>query len=68
MSLVDTKSIEKSSRLESVPVIQRLDETLVNRIAAGEVRNSIMSSTASTMVSANLQTNCSRSVCSADYS
>lgn len=40
MSLVDVKSAENSSRLEQVPVIQRLDETLVNRIAAGEVSNS----------------------------
>ncbi|CAE6486563.1 unnamed protein product [Rhizoctonia solani] len=37
MSLVDKKSAEKSLNLESVPVIKRLDETLVNRIAAGEI-------------------------------
>ncbi|KAJ1301984.1 hypothetical protein OPQ81_000819 [Rhizoctonia solani] len=37
MSLVNKKLTEKSSNPESVPVIQRLDEKLVNRIAAGEI-------------------------------
>ncbi|CAE6466175.1 unnamed protein product [Rhizoctonia solani] len=37
MSLVNKKSSEKTSDPESVPVIKRLDETLVNRIAAGEI-------------------------------
>ncbi|CAE6465013.1 unnamed protein product [Rhizoctonia solani] len=37
MSLVGRKSIGEPSNLESVPVIQRLDEKLVNRIAAGEI-------------------------------
>ncbi|CAE6461681.1 unnamed protein product [Rhizoctonia solani] len=37
MSLVGQKSLEKSSDPESVPTIRRLDETLVNRIAAGEI-------------------------------
>ncbi|KAF8601503.1 DNA mismatch repair protein MutL [Ceratobasidium sp. AG-I] len=37
MSLIDAKSAGNTSRLSLVPVIQRLDETLVNRIAAGEI-------------------------------
>ncbi|EUC60962.1 DNA mismatch repair protein Mlh1, partial [Rhizoctonia solani AG-3 Rhs1AP] len=37
MLLVGQKSLEKSSNPESVPTIRRLDETLVNRIAAGEI-------------------------------
>ncbi|KAH7345569.1 DNA mismatch repair protein MutL [Rhizoctonia solani] len=37
MSLVGKKSIGESPNPESVPVIQRLDEKLVNRIAAGEI-------------------------------
>lgn len=41
MSRVDVDSAAKASRLDLVPVIQRLDETLVNRIAAGEVSKSV---------------------------
>ncbi|KAG8697369.1 DNA mismatch repair protein [Ceratobasidium sp. 394] len=37
MSRVDSEYAEKATRNDSVPVIQRLDETLVNRIAAGEI-------------------------------
>ncbi|KAG8762754.1 DNA mismatch repair protein [Ceratobasidium sp. 423] len=37
MSLMDKRSVGISLNLESVPVIKRLDETLVNRIAAGEI-------------------------------
>ncbi|KAG8710768.1 DNA mismatch repair protein, partial [Ceratobasidium sp. 395] len=37
MSRVDRDYVEKTTRGDSIPVIQRLDETLVNRIAAGEI-------------------------------
>ncbi|QRV82138.1 DNA mismatch repair protein Mlh1 [Ceratobasidium sp. AG-Ba] len=37
MSRVDKEYAEKTTRQDDVPVIQRLDETLVNRIAAGEI-------------------------------
>ncbi|CEL63269.1 DNA mismatch repair protein Mlh1 OS=Mus musculus GN=Mlh1 PE=2 SV=2 [Rhizoctonia solani AG-1 IB] len=37
MSLVSKTLVENTSNTESVPVIKRLDETLVNRIAAGEI-------------------------------
>ncbi|KAG9092124.1 DNA mismatch repair protein [Ceratobasidium sp. 370] len=37
MSRVNSEYAEKTTRKDDVPVIQRLDETLVNRIAAGEI-------------------------------
>ncbi|KAG9118396.1 DNA mismatch repair protein, partial [Ceratobasidium sp. 392] len=37
MSRVDKDYVDKTTKQNTVPVIQRLDETLVNRIAAGEI-------------------------------